>query len=157
MTSPNDTDVKVDIALIQNPVDKVYDFEIGDDGDFVATYGFDTSLTQDVLAEKRANEGEVPIAERRRGWIGNETPAEVGYEIGSKLWFYEQAKNTLTKKNGCADTVRDSLNWYVPSLLREVRLTSKLTAEGVVLEITLVRKSGKIDKLYFRLWELTGI
>jgi len=157
MATPNDTDVKVDIALVWNQADKTYDFEIADDGDFVAAYGFDTSLVQDVLAERRANEGEVPVAERRRGWIGNETPAEPGYEIGSKLWFYEQAKNTLNTKNGCADAVRDALQWYVPSLLKDVRLTSKLLPQGVQLEIELVRKSGKIDKLYFRLWELTGI
>ena len=45
----------------------------------------------------------------------------------------------------------------VPNFANDLDITGKLDPEGIVLTITVVRKSGKIDKLYFRLWELTGV
>jgi len=150
------SDVKVDIALIAG-VDGVYDIAIGDDGDLVPTYGFDTSMIMDLLCEERANEGEVLLAARRRGWLGNESSDVPGFEVGSKLWLEYQQRQTSEVRNAIVDAAQKSLSWYVPTYCKEVRVSGLLENDGISLTIVIVRKSGKVDKLYFRLWELTGI
>ena len=49
---------KVDIALLEDD-DGIYDVSIGDDGDFVPCYGFDTSITMSMFTEARADKGDV--------------------------------------------------------------------------------------------------
>lgn len=149
------TDVKVDLAIAKDD-DGVYDWAIGDDGDFVPTYGFDSSLLNSALNERRASVDEQPNAQRRRGWAGNETSDEPGFEEGSKLWkFYQSRANTQTK-NGAADALRDGLAWLSPDFAAGTTITGKLTPSGLELEATTIRKDGKVDKVYLRLWELTG-
>jgi hypothetical protein len=152
----NADDVKVDIKLTQG-ADGIYDAHIADDGDFEAAYGYETSILNNALCERRADSNEVPLALRRRGSIINENPGERGYEYGSKMWFWYQAKRTLTTKNGCVDALNDAFSHYVPDLLKAVIITGQLKPEGLELKIKMVRKNGKIDTVYFRLWELTGI
>ena len=155
MATPNETDVKVDIALIKGN-DGIYDFEIGDDGDFVPVYGFETSIIMSLLCERRAEDYEQQIELRRRGWIGDENASVPGFEIGSKLWLQYQARQTNETRNAVVDAARDALAWLVPTYLNDIQITGKLESSGISLTITAVRKSGKLDKLYFRLWELTG-
>lgn len=155
MTEPTTDDVKVDIALIKGD-DGIYDAVIGDDGDFVPVYGFQTSILMDVLCEARADAGEIAIEAKRRGWIGNETPAVPGFEIGSKLWLQYQARQDTITKNAAVDAVEEALQWYVPRFATDIQVEGLNTAKGLQIAVTVVRKSGKIDKLYFRLWELTG-
>jgi hypothetical protein len=147
--------VKVDIKLTKGE-DGLYDANIAEDGDFEAAYGYDTSILNDALGERRADDNEVPFSLRRRGWIGNENPGENGYQYGSTLWFYYQARKTLNTKNGCVDSLRDAFAHYVPELLQAVIITGQLKPEGIELKVKMVRKNGKTDTLYFRLWELTG-
>ena len=151
-----DTDVKVDIA-IQKDDEGVYDWAIGDDGDFVPTYGFDSSLLNSCLNEQRASVAEQPNAQRRRGWIGNETPVEPGFEEGSKLYKYYQARSNTSTRNGAVDEVKDGLAWLSPDFAAGTTVTGNLTSQGLEIVATTIRKSGKVDKVYLRLWELTGL
>jgi phage gp46-like protein len=156
MTTPTADDIKVDIALTRG-ADGVYDVQIGDDGDFVPIYGFDTSIIMDLLCEERASDDEVVVAARRRGWIGNESSDVPGFEVGSKLWLQYQKRQTSDVRNAIVDAAKDALAWYVPVFCKEIRVSGLLESDGISLSIDVVRKSGKVDKLYFRLWELTGI
>jgi hypothetical protein len=133
MTTTSDLQRKVDIAM-ERGSDGIYDYVIDENGDFLGEEGFDTSILQDVFSELRADD--------RRGSTVNEFPTTVGWKIGSKVWFYDQARATLDTKNGAADALRTSLNKYVPRYLQEVIVTGIL--------------NGKVDKKYFDLWDRTG-
>ena len=146
---------KVDIALVEGD-DGILDIEIASDGDFVCTGGFDTAIINDLQSELRASSDEQPDAMRRGGWIGNETPDTQNYQVGSKLYFYYRVRNILKNKNASVDAVKDSLSKYVPKYLKEVEVTGELTTSGIKINTVLKRYGGKIDKLSFNLWELTG-
>jgi phage gp46-like protein len=149
--------VQVDVKLTKG-TDDVYDLTIGPDGDFVSCYGFDTAIIISLWCEKKATEDEVPDALKRRGWIGNENSIVPGFEIGSKLWLhYTQGRNNSDTRNAIVDAANDALSWLVPTYLNGIEVTGMLSTEGVTLEIQAIRKSGKIDKLYFRIWEATGL
>jgi len=160
MATTNTLQEKVDIALIKGD-DGIYDYEIDDidkggNGDFVGDAGYDSSIIQDVFAELQASEDEEIKPLKRRGSIVNENPIVAFWQVGSKVWFYDQARATIKTKNGAADTIRESLQKYVPQYLQDVKVVGTLMQSGVRLNITLVRKSGKIEKLYYDLWDKTG-
>ena len=144
-----------DIALIKGD-DGIYDMEIGDDGDFVPVYGFDTSIIISLFADQMANGEEVVESLQRRGWIGNESSDVPGFEIGSKLWLTYQSRNNEDTRNQVVDAAKSSLLWLVEDgYLTDLNVTGSLKPGGIELQIIFVRKSGKIDKLYFKLWENT--
>lgn len=155
MTTTTILQEKIDIALVKGS-DGIHDYEIDGNGDFLGDAGFDSSIIQDVHSELRATEDEEKVALKRRGSIVNETPVVSGWTVGSKLWFYDQARATIKTKNSSADTLRDSLSKYVPNLLQGVKVVGVLTVNGVRLNVTLTRLNGKTEDLYFNLWENTG-
>lgn len=149
-------DERIDIA-IEKDDDGIYDIRIGPDGDFVTTAGFNTSILMSLFCERRASEDDVPDAAKRRGWVGNETDSVPGFEIGSELWLNEQTRNNTKTKNAQVDAAKESLQWLGDDeYLNDLQVSGILRSEGVELEVRLVRKTGKIDKLYFKLWENTG-
>ena len=147
---------KVDIALLEDD-DGVYDVSFGDDGDFTPCYGFDTSITMSMFTEARADKGDVYKDEQRRGWIGNETPDIPGLEIGSKLWLEFQARKTTRTKNAIVDHIKNAYAWMVPNYLNAIDVTGKLEAEGISVTIIPTYKTGKVDKILYKLWQHTGI
>lgn len=157
MATINANDVKVDFEFTRDS-HGMYDIAIGDDGDVVPVYSFDTAILMSLLTDRRADRSEVFLAARRSGWVGNENSTVPGFEVGSKLWLlWNTARMNSTTRNAIVDAARDALSWLVPNFANDLDITGKLDPEGIVLTITVVRKSGKIDKLYFRLWELTGV
>lgn len=147
----------VDIKLEKLGSNKYYDIDIADDGDFETVEGFDTSLLIDGFVEQRALREEVTDILRRSGWIGNETPEEEGYEVGSRYWLYRNRRNNIDTKNALVDVFRDAYAWYVPELLKSVTVTGTLLVEGVRIRITLERYDGQTIDQYFNLWENTGV
>jgi phage gp46-like protein len=150
-----ESDVKVDAALIKKDGDQVYDIYIGEDGDLVPVYGFETTIIMQTLCERRADENEVPNAIKRRGWQGQECQTVPGFEHGSKLWQYYQSRSNTDTKNKIQDAVSDAFAWMVPEYLNALNVTCNLAPEGVIVAVEAVRKNKKIDKVYFRLWENT--
>lgn len=155
MSKTSDVNSKVDFALVLGE-DKIYDFEIDENGDFYGDEGFDSSIRQDVDAELRESDNEQLVAIKRHGSLINEVPDVPGWMVGSKLYFYNQARATIQSKNGSADAMRETLSKYVPVYLQEVIVTSRLVLNGIQLETKLVRLDGKVDTFYFNLWEKTG-
>lgn len=149
------TDDRIDIALAKGD-DGIYDEVIGADGDFVSDESFNTAIILSLYPERRADEDTIPIAAKRRGWVGNETNEDNTYELGSLQWLNEQARTNSDTKNASVGYVKEALAWLVPNYLNDIKVSGFLRSEGVELEIVLVRKNKKIDKLYFKLWENTG-
>ena len=90
-----------------------YDLQIDSNGDILTDDFFDTSLLVSLFAEQRATPSEMPESHRRRGWIGNESTP--GFEIGSKLWLYSQARVTRTLLSDI-DSIRILLNLSIFSI-----------------------------------------
>lgn len=132
-----------------------YDIQFNSDGDIQTEDFLDTAIFISLFCERRANASEVPESHRRRGWIGNETTP--GFEIGSKLWLYEQARVTRSILLGIQSTVLNGLAWMIEdgiSINHEAAAT--LSAGQIALTVTMERPSSKVDKRYFVLWENTG-
>lgn len=148
---------KIDIAFRKDSED-IYDIDIGDDGDLAACYGFETALQMSLLCERRADASEVPEALRRRGWLGNEVSDVVGFEIGSKIWLYEQARLTNEILSGIKKAAIDCTDWLIEDSLL-VNISATIAVKDSVsadLKMALEASNGKVEQRYFSLWELTG-
>jgi len=117
---------------------------------------FDTSLVVSLFTDRRASSSEVLLPESRRGWIGNEfTP---GFEIGSRLWLFEQARLTTETINDMISIVQESLRWLIDDNLALSTSADVFPQEGkVILQVTVTRINSKVEKRLFNLWENSGV
>ena len=143
-------------AYLQSIDGDLYDLEIDDFGDIKSQDFFDSAIVVSLFGERRANEAEVLQSHMRRGWIGNESTPE--FEIGSKLWLYEQARLTRTVLNGITNSARQSLQWLIDDgYAISIEAESILTATGVNLSVTIHRPNSKVEHRYYTLWDNTGV
>ena len=133
----------------------IYDFSLTDDGDILTADFFDTAILMSLFCERRAASSEVPDSQRRRGWIGNESTP--GFEMGSKIWLYEQARidrNTLNGINSAADA---AFRWMIDDeIALSVSSSSTFTNDTINLEVIIERPNSKVERRYFTLWDNTG-
>lgn len=146
----------IDAVLQQLPGGN-YDIQIGFDGDIETADSFDTYILVALLTDKRADASEILQPERRRGWIGNEhTP---GFEMGSKLWLYEQARKTRTTINEiqteAVNALQSLVNEGLANAIRGAEL--RFTDDGVSLEVVIERSPSRTEKRLFDLWQNTGV
>lgn len=141
------------ILSVQNGV---YDISINSEGDIATADFFDTALEMSIHCERRATASEVPQSHRRRGWIGNESTP--GFEIGSKMWLYQQSRLTRTTLNGIETAVRNGLQWLVDDGYAVNVEPSVNLKDGVVtLIIKIFRTSSPVELRQFKLWDNTGV
>jgi len=133
----------------------LYDFSLTDDGDILTEDFFDTAILMSIFCEKRAADSEVPVSHLRRGWQGNESTP--GFEIGSKIWLFHQARidrNTLNGINSAAD---ESLQWMIDdNITISVRSESVFEDDAINLETEIERPNSKVEHRYFELWQNSG-
>lgn len=144
-----------DAVLEVDPETEFYDMQIGPDGDILAEDFFDTSILYSLFGERRASADEVVEPQRRRGWIGNEAG---GFENGSKIWLYEQARLTRSTLNGIEDEAAKALQWlvddgYAVSIDSPVAI---VRSGRVLLEVTIRRSRDRVSRRFYELWERTG-
>lgn len=134
----------------------VYDFQIADNGDILTKDFFDTAVLMSLFAERRANASEVSASEHRRGWIGNESTT--GFENGSKLWLYSQAKLTRVNINAIETAVFNGLEWFVKdNVAVRIEVNASAVEDGVSIEVIIERANSEVDKRYFTIWNNTGV
>lgn len=150
------TNEKIDIAINEDD-EGVMDISFGPDGDFTPEYGFSSTIKTSLYEERRADPSSQPIESKRRGCIVNESSDDNTYERGSLLWVISQARANSTTRNQAVDYAKQALSHLVEDgYLENIKVTGFLRAEGIELEVILIRKNKQIDKLYFKLWENTG-
>jgi phage gp46-like protein len=133
-----------------------YDFQIDSDGDILTTDFFETAIQMSIFCERRAAESEVQPAQLRRGWIGNESNDD-GFENGSKLWLYEQARVTRTVLQEIASVVQNGLQWFVDDgLAISVNVSTKLQNNNIIIEGSVTRPNSTVDFRYYAFWSNTG-
>jgi len=142
---------KYDVILDSN-----YDIQIASNGDILTEDFFDTAILMSIFCERRAEPSEVPQSERRRGWIGNESTP--GFEIGSKLWLYEQARAKRSVLLGIESAFEDGLQWMIDDkILKSLKIKATLTDGDIIVEATLEHYSSRVDKRYYNLWSNSGV
>jgi phage gp46-like protein len=154
-----DQDVWNDADPMQGPSVVEFDISFDSDGDILTKDSFDTSIQMSILCERRADPSEVPDAIRRRGWIGNVLSDTPGFEIGSKLWLYEQSRLTNDTLNGVKGAAIEATQWLIDDELAkniEASITRNTKTGKMELKMTIEFSSGQVAQRFFDLWENTG-
>ncbi len=144
-------------AVLQELTGGTYDIKIGFDGDLETEDSFDTYITVALLTDARATESEIQDPRKRRGWIGNEHTPD--FDMGSKLFLFEQSRLTRTIINQVQDAARNALQSLVDDefALAILSVDLRVTANGVTLELEIQRTTSQVEKRFFKFWELTGV
>jgi phage gp46-like protein len=146
-----------DAVLTIDPITKYYDINIATSGDIETDDFFDTSLLYSIFGERRASPDEMVDAPLRRGWIGN-LVNENGFENGSKIWLFRQARITRTNLNRIQDEALKSLQWLVEDNYATSidQVIASVVNGKVTLDITIRRSRDKVVRRFYELWENTG-
>lgn len=145
----------IDLKLQQNGRGQ-FDLVL-ENGDLVAEDNFDSSLITSLFVDTRANRSEVPTPQLRRGWWGDTVSEFINYKLGSKLWLYQQERNTQKTLNSIVNNAYNCLQWLVKyGYLQKVDVTGEQTTQGVKLFITLTAPNGVTDSRSYDLWLATG-
>ncbi len=132
-----------------------YDIGFTDDGDIETSQSLDTAILMSIFAEQRATPSEMPESSRRRGWQGNESTP--GFEMGSKLWLFEQAKITGSNLAQLGTIITNALKWMIED---NIAISASANAffrnNRVEAETVLIRPSSEVDKSLFEIWNSTG-
>jgi phage gp46-like protein len=132
-----------------------YDIQVGSDGDIVTKDFFDTAILMSLFCERRAGPSEVPESHRRRGWIGNESTP--GFEIGSKVWLYEQERVTRSIFNLLSQEAFNAFEWFIDDgFVISIKTNVGLNNGSVELTVEFKRSGAKVETKNYTLWENTG-
>lgn len=134
--------------------DGLYDIQIDADGDIKTKDSFDADIITSLFSDKRADSSEVTIPFHRRGWIGNELNDD-GFELGSKLWLFQQERLTQTTLNALATEAQNCLQWLVrDGFAKSVTAVASRSNGTAVLTITLKTASEALTQT-FTMWQNT--
>ncbi len=144
-------------AVLQELDGGVYDIKIGFDGDIETEDSFDTYILVALFSDKRADASEILDPQRRRGWIGNEHTPD--FELGSKLWLYEQSRLTRAVQNAVSAEAVDALQSLVDEDLAVSVRGAELeaTVDGASLVVEIERSPSRVEKRHFDFWQKTGV
>lgn len=142
-----------DIAIVVDSETGARDITIGSNGDLLQSDGFDTSIDNSILVNRRASSEEVPQAQERRGWIGDLFPRREGFKVGSKIWLFEQRRRTQDVINAIRDAAQEALQWMIDEgQVERIEVTAEAVgSSGVRLQIQIFVGNNRI-KRYFTLW-----
>ena len=130
--------------VLMTQTGNLWDLSLDEKGDLANGDFFDSSLLY----------SEVPVSSQRRGWIGNENS---DFENGSKIWLFEQARNTRSNLNSLQSLAFNALKWMIEDgILVNIEVTASATRDGTTLQIDLFRFNSEVDRRFFRLWDNTG-
>ena len=144
-----------DIKLFYDPIAKgdYADIEI-DGGDFVLDEGFETmiliSLFSDAYVDKRNSyNGE------SRGFFAEKI---IGFNLGSKLWQLDRAKNTKNTLVLAAQYAKEALQWMVDigiyKKVETVAIKSKVIKNRFDLYMAAYRPDDSIERYKYGVqWE----
>lgn len=132
-----------------------YDIGFTDEGDIETSESLDTAILMSILAEQRAAASEIPDSSHRRGWSGNESTP--GFEMGSKVWQFEQARITGSNLAQLGVIITNGLKWLIDDNIASGVSAKAFFRRGrVEAETILIRPSSQVDKSLFELWNNTG-
>ena len=142
--------MNIDLILDQS---RGYFDIVFEDNEIKPTEGFDTALWVSLFSDQRATASEQPDPLKRRGWIGDLGEID---QIGSKLWFLDQARICTDTLNKAIDFAQKSLSWFIEdSLAKKVDVTGTLEPDTVILKIVITTPDGSIINFSVDIWRKT--
>lgn len=142
--------MNIDVALDQS---KGYFDIVFDENGIVPTEGFDTALWVSLFSDQRATASEQPNPLKRRGWIGDIGEVD---QIGSKLWFLDQARISSSTLNKAVDFAKKSLNWFIEDeLAKKIDVTGNIEPDTVILKIVITTPDDKVINFSVDIWRKT--
>lgn len=149
--------MSVDLALTKDSTTSLFDVTIVN-GDFKLVDSFDTSIDVSLFADERADKSEVPAAELRRGWWGNQFGDDINFQLGSKLWLLDQTRNTQDTLNSAIDFAKKSLQWLIDDdHVENIEVLGEQTSTGIRLTVKIFRDQSRVDTKFYDLWENSGV
>lgn len=143
----------IDIKLEYDEKRGYYDIIPNETGDLAQDQSFDTTINLALLTDARADKTEVPLVQNQRGTIVD-LFTEGRKRNGSKLWLLSQARATLTAKNKAKDYAKNALQFLVEKgYCKDVFVNSRLTTNGIILDITIQRLTGVFDGYRYNAWD----
>lgn len=106
--------------------------------------GLDTGIIISLFTDRRAEDGDLPAGENRRGWWGD-TYAEIeGDRIGSRLWLLSREKQLPRVLAKAEEYANEALAWLIEDgIANRVNVTAAIIAQGVLgLEIQIYRRDA---------------
>lgn len=141
-------------VLMKRDSDGFFDIDWDENGDLVTTNGLESALDISILGEVRANEAEIIVPQRRRGWWGS---AVLGYEQGSKLWLLSQDRKTEENRLLSEEYASKALQWMIDDkIAREITVNSEFTSDGILIKITLIAQDNSVVSRYYEMWKYTN-
>ena len=132
------------------------DFDWTESGDISTDQMLDTAIKMSIFEEVRATAQEIPVSNKRRGWIGNETTPD--FEQGSKSWLFEQERLTGSVLAELGVVVRNGLQWLIDDdIAVSVIVEQPFLSQGkICVYINLGRDGSKVDRKLYEVWDNTG-
>lgn len=144
-------------AVLSRTETAKWDLTIDSTGDILTADFFDTALLMSLYTERRASESEVSESRFRRGWIGNESFTD-GFEIGSKIWLFEQSRLNRDTLNGITSAAIEGLQWFLNRGFAINLAVDTVLVQGIItLQIDIFRPNSKVDRRFFSLWDGSGV
>lgn len=141
-------------VLMKKGADGIYDIEWDENGDLLTTNGLESALDISILGEVRANEAEIIIPQKRRGWWGS---AVLGYEQGSKLWLLSQDRKTEENRVLSEEYAKKALQWMLDDkIAREIIINSEFTFDGLLIKIKIIAQDNTVVSRYYEMWKYTN-
>ena len=145
----------IDVAFTLSS-NNLYDITLNDSGDLQGTEGADTAILFSALCEKRADESEVIKPEFRRGDWSIELNDVSGYEVGSKLWLLDSARNNQESIDAGIDYLNDGFAWMIEdNIIKEIDVTGELTFRGIIFTVKLTKQNDSVETRLFEVFSNT--
>lgn len=141
---------KIDLELVLNEEDGLYDIDFDTDGDFLMSDGIETAIIMTVLSVQRADESEVTKAIHRRGDWSNELNEDDEFEVGSKLWLLEQARVIQESLNNGIGSLESAFQWMVEdNIIKEVIINGEIIDNSMKYTIELTKQNSETETFLY--------
>lgn len=143
-------------VVLSKTNDGYYDINWTESGDIDTGQTLDTYILMCLFEEFRATSAEIPEANLRRGWLGNESTP--GFQQGSKAWLFEQERITGTVLAELGPIIRNGLQPLIDDdIAVSVQVETPFLCNGkVCVYINIGRDGSRVDRRFYELWENTG-
>lgn len=117
--------------------------------------GLETAVIISLFTDQRVSDEELPLGEtNKRGWPGDMYAEIDGDQIGSKIWIFENEKQTEQNLLDLKDTSKNALNWMIEDgIAKSTSVQVTYPRPGFTLiEVSITKPDGSIYA-FKQLWD----